>query len=407
MKILIIGINFFPEEIGVGKYTGEMAAYLASQGHAIRVITAPPYYPHWQVQAPYRAWQYRREEWQGVEIIRCPLWVPENLNGIKRLLHLLSFNLAGLFALPGQIAWRPHVVLAIAPTFFSAPLALLLGKLSRAKTWLHVQDFELDAALNLGMLPQGNWLVKNAHKWEQSILKRFWRLSSISNEMVNLLLKKGVEKQHTFLFPNWVDTEAIYPLETSDFRARLSIPDGKIVVLYAGNMGEKQGLEMLVKAAKLLAAETNIHFVLSGEGASKHKLQQAAQGMDNVQFCDLQPAEKLNRLLNLADIHVLPQSAGAADLVMPSKLGGMLASGRPVVATAHLGTELGQVVGHVGVLTPPGDTESLAQAILQLAQDPSLREEYGRKGRDWVTNNLEKNRILREFLTNLEGLAKQ
>lgn len=402
MKILIIGINFFPEEIGVGKYTGEMAAYLAAHGHTVRVITAPPYYPYWQVQPPYHAWQYHREKQQAVEIMRCPLWVPKRLNGVKRLLHLLSFSLSSLLMLPGQVVWQPDIVMAIAPTIFSAPHALLLSKITRAKSWLHIQDFELDAAFKLGMLPAGNWLVSLAHKGEQYILKHFERISTISSEMVNRLIQKGVQPQRTLLFPNWVDTTAIHLLETSEFRARLSISQDKVVVLYSGNMGEKQGLTVLIETARLLAAETQIHFVLCGEGASKRKLQQAAADLSNIQFCDLQPVEQLNQLLNLADIHVLPQSAGAADLVMPSKLGGVLASGRPVAATAAPDTELGQVIGGVGVLTPPGDAAELAQAIRQLAQEPALREKLGSQGRLWVINHLEKERLLQDFMDQLD-----
>ena len=144
MRVLIVGINFHPELTGIGKYTGELAAYLDGRGHQIRVITTPPYYPHWQVQPGYRGWQYRQEKWQGVWVFRCPLWVPRRLSGIKRLLHLLSFALTSFPVLLGQCSWRPNLILCIAPTFFNAPFALFTARLSGAKAWLHIQDFELD-----------------------------------------------------------------------------------------------------------------------------------------------------------------------------------------------------------------------------------------------------------------------
>ena len=116
MKILILGLNFHPELTGIGKYTGEMAAYLGAQGHEVRAITTPPYYPHWKVQPGYRWWAYgRREEWCGVEVWRCPLWVPRSPTGINRVLHLLSFAVSSLPALAASLFWRPQVVMCIAP----------------------------------------------------------------------------------------------------------------------------------------------------------------------------------------------------------------------------------------------------------------------------------------------------
>ena len=155
METLIIGINFSPELTGIGKYTGELAEYLVEAGHEVRVITAPPYYPQWQVQDGYSSWRYRRERRRGIVIYRCPLWVPARPTGLKRILHLASF---GLSSLPPAIllaGWRPQVVLSIAPALLSAPAALLSARLAGAKAWLHIQDFELEAAVSLGLVPTG------------------------------------------------------------------------------------------------------------------------------------------------------------------------------------------------------------------------------------------------------------
>ncbi len=132
-RILILGINFHPELTGIGKYTGELAAYLQERGHNVRMVTAPPYYPSWQVQPGYKAWQYTREAWRGVEIYRCPLWVPRSPSGLKRLLHLFSFALSSIPILLGQLRWKPDLILCIAPAFFCAPFALLTARLSGAK----------------------------------------------------------------------------------------------------------------------------------------------------------------------------------------------------------------------------------------------------------------------------------
>jgi len=199
-----------------------------------------------------------------------------------------------------------------------------------------------------------------------------------------------------------VDTDQIYPLTFSEFRTDLQISAAACVVLYSGNMGEKQGLQILIEAAARLRDTTDIQFVLCGEGTQRAALEPQARGLSNLHFLPLQPVERLNQLLNLADIHVLTQRKGAAEVVMPSKLSGMLASGKAVVFTAEPDTELGSVANQVGVLVPPEDTNALEQAILDLAKNPSLRAELGQKGCGWVEQNVSAQvllqRVLSEFI---------
>jgi colanic acid biosynthesis glycosyl transferase WcaI len=194
--------------------------------------------------------------------------------------------------------------------------------------------------------------------------------------------------------------------EASPLRLEWNIKPEQILVLYAGNMGEKQGLEILVDCARLLETERNIFFVLCGEGVVRQKLENQAAGLPNMRFVPLQPVERLNALLNAADVHVLPQRADAADLVMPSKLTGMFASQRPVLATALPGTQLALVIEQAGMVVPPGDTAALAECIRQLAARPTLRAELGRRGRVFVESHWAKDRLLREFLQNLELLVQ-
>jgi colanic acid biosynthesis glycosyl transferase WcaI len=407
MRILLVGINFSPELTGIGKYTGEMADYLNHAGNQVRVVTAPPYYPQWQVQSGYKWWQYQREDWNGIQVFRCPLWVPYRPTGLKRLLHLFSFALSSLPVLLGQALWRPDVVLCVAPALMNAPFALITARLSGAKAWLHVQDFELDAAANLGMLPANNLITKLSEWVERWLLRRFDRVSTISNRMLARLSQKGIALEKAVLFPNWVDTKLIFPLSATQnkLRKEFNISDDKIIVLYAGNMGHKQGLEVVVEAARQLQVHANIHFIFSGDGATRRDLEIFATGLTNVQFQPLQPLEKLNNLLNMADIHILPQRADAADLVMPSKLSGMLASGKAVIATANPGTEVAEIVGRLGVIVSPQDGSALATAILRLVEDPDLRRSLGQKGLAWVVANWSKEKVLQDFCERIEELS--
>lgn len=396
LRILVYGLNYAPELTGIGKYTGELCTWLAQRGHAVRVITAPPYYPAWRIDAAYAGRRWHRERYEGVDVWRCPLWVPEKPSGLKRVLHLLSFAATSSPLLATQAGWRPDVVLAIEPTLACALPAWMVARATGARAWLHVQDFEVDAAFSLGLLPKR--LRPAVMAFERQLMRRFDRVSTISEKMYELLAAKSVPPDRRVLFPNWVDCRAIYPRgAASEFRAQLNIPPESFVALYAGNMGEKQGLEVLIDAAHELRNDRGLTFVLCGEGAARARLQEKAQGLDNIRWLPLQPFARLNDLLNLADVHVLPQRADAADLVMPSKLTGMLASGRPVIATAHPNTELGRVVSATGRVTPPGDVAAFVAAIRDLKNDVLTRHALGREARRYAECQLHKDVVLTQF----------
>jgi colanic acid biosynthesis glycosyl transferase WcaI len=420
MRLLIYGINFAPELTGIGKYSGEMAQWLASRGHAVEVVTAPPYYPAWQRAEGYPAWGWRREAWgegagQGagqagpVRVTRCPLWVPAKPSGLKRLLHLASFALSSAPALWRALrspATRPDVLMVVVPTLFTLPAALWLARRYGVPVWLHVQDFEVDAMLGMGIVGGGGGLAGLAYRFERWCLQGAAVASSITVKMVERLRAKGVAPERAQLFPNWVDLGAVYPLPRPNaFRAELGLAEGDVLVLYSGNMGEKQGLELVVDAARRLQAVPGLRFVLAGDGGARERLMAQAQGLTNLQWLPLQPAERLNLMLNAADIHVLPQRADAADLVMPSKLTGMLASGRAVVGTAAADTQLGGVLAQCGVRIEPGDAAALADALQALALAPARREALGAAGRAYAQAELAQDAILLKFEAAVQALV--
>lgn len=396
-RVLLVTINYRPELTGIGKYTGEMAEWLVSRGCEVRVVTAPPYYPAWKVNEGYSAAWYQREAVGGVEVLRCPLWVPGKVSGIKRVLHLASFAITSFFPIVwGGVRWRPDLVLVIEPPLFAAPAAWLAARLGRAVAWLHVQDFEVDAAFDLGIL-RSELLRRWVLALERLLLSRFDRVSSISERMVDRLVRKGVDPEKRKMFPNWVELDRVFPLqEISPLRREWGYSSQDVVVLYSGNMGEKQGLEILLETASRLKARTNIHWVLCGEGAARARLEAQARGMEKVRFLPLQPIDRLNELLNAADIHVLPQRADAADLVLPSKVTNMMASGRPVVATAASGTQLAELVEGCGHVVAPGDSLALAGAIEKLADDPDGRQRMGAEARVRAERLWDKQRILEQ-----------
>jgi colanic acid biosynthesis glycosyl transferase WcaI len=394
MKILICSTNFAPELTGIGKYSGEMAEWLAANGHEVRVVAAPPYYPAWEVARKYRWPPYQRERWHGVGVWRAPLWVPKSPSGIKRVLHLLSFAIASFPIMLRQAFWGPDLVITIAPALVCAPAALLISRLCGARSWLHIQDFEVDLAFEMSLL-KGKFLQRLVFRMERALLHRFDTVSSISGRMLERLLEKGVAEKRIRYFPNWVDIALVKPTEGSQsYRARLGIAADAIVVLFSGSLGGKQGLMVIPAVARLLAARQDIVFVVCGDGIMKAELESASADLPNMRLIPLQPFERLGELLSVADVHLLPQNLDAADLVLPSKLSGMLASGRPVVATCRAGTELDAVVSQCGLVVPPQDAAALAGAIRRLADDASLRLTLGRAARVFAEDNFARDVVL-------------
>jgi len=414
LRILIYGLNYSPELTGIGKYTGEMAAWLAHRGHEVRVVTAPPYYPAWRVREDYRGRWYHTEHVPGEPIVhRTPLYVPQRPTGVKRIVHLVSFVLGSLPIMLRQMYWQPEVVFTVEPTFFCTPLTLFVAKCAGAYSWLHVQDFEVDAAFELGLLPAQGPIHDAALRIENFLIYAFDRVSGISARMVERAVAKGIEPHKAILFPNWVDIERIYPLSPECRSRNLVLQElaktcpeihKKTIILYSGNMGAKQGLERLGPLAESFCCEDGVHFVFCGDGAFRGRLETAVRTLPNVSLLPLQPLDRLNELLNAASIHLLPQRASAADLVMPSRLSAMLASGRPVIATAHAGTQVATVVEGRGLVVPPEDSEALRAAVHTLADNPELRDKLGSSAREYAAAHLSKQAVLTQFERDLESM---
>jgi putative colanic acid biosynthesis glycosyltransferase WcaI len=397
MRILVIGLNFAPELTGVGKYSGEMAAWFARRGHDVSIITTQPYYPQWVKPPGLRRWIWQREKWQGCRVVRCPLYVPRQMNALRRVLHLGSFALSSIPpAIARLMAGKIDVVAGVVPTLLSAPLALGVARIASAKAWLHVQDLEIDAAGGVGVI-QNRRLINAALGLERQLITRFDLVSAISPKMVEAIGRKGVSEDRLMLFPNWVDTERIFPLPSSPaLRRQLGLPEDACLVLYAGSMGRKQGLEYVIAAARQLASLSprSPLFVLAGAGPARAELEQDAAGLPNVRFLPLQPDERFNEFLNMGDIHVLPQRRDAADLVMPSKLGAMLAAGKPVIATVPPDSQVALTLTGAGVVVPPEDGAALAAAIEELAADPERRRSLGAAALARARDSLEAEAIL-------------
>lgn len=405
MNVLILGINYAPEMVGIGPYTAGMAQFLAQAGHSVTVVCAKPYYPQWKVDPAFAAGGRRASEEHGVRVVRVPTYVPSQPNGIRRLAHHLSFAARAELAMIAETRRsKPDVVIGIAPSLISMVAARDAARRTGAKLWLHIQDFEVEAAFATGLLRDKGALANTARKFENWAIEAD-RVSTISPQMCAKLAQKGVPGDRLVEFRNWANIDEVMPLEgSSPYRAEWGI-DRPHVAIYSGNIANKQGIEIVVEAARRLHHRKDLAFVVCGNGPNRVKLAESSAGLDNIHFHDLQPRERLSDLLGMASIHLLPQIAGAADLVLPSKLTNMLASGRPIVVTALPGSGLADEVEGCGIVTPPGDAAAFVKGIESMLDDPVLLEKTGKAARQRAEAHWSRDAILGKFHENFIALV--
>lgn len=374
-RVLLIGYNFSPEPTGIGKYSGEMMYWLAKNGCECSVITTYPYYPYWQVQAPYtnRKLRYTKEvehfdSGGQITVFRCPMYVPAQPSGLKRMLLDFSFLASATGKLLQLLLGKKFdVVLVVAPSFQFGLLGVLYKMLRKATFVYHIQDMQIEAARDLGMIKSAK-AISLLLKIERYILSKADVVSSISEGMVQKI--QGKANKNVFLFPNWTDLQQFFPItDRAALKASFGFAPTDKIVLYSGAIGEKQGLEAILYAAQDFRQQPDMKFVICGSGPYKKTLQQLADTLklSNVIFFPLQAASRFNDFLNVADVHLVIQKANASDLVMPSKLTTILAIGGLALITANENSGLHSLVRKhdMGLLIPAENQAALNQEIQQ------------------------------------------
>ena len=414
MRILVISPNYAPEKTGSGKYTADLAEWLVARGHEVHAFVGPPHYPEWVVHAGYRGDRHSTEMRHGVHVHRVPMYVPPpaGITSKRRIRMEFSFSFHLLRpALRAALGRRFDVVIAVCPPLQTGVVPRML-RLLRGTPWVfHIQDLQVDAAFRLGLLEPGK-AERALLGLERQMLRAASLVTTITEPMRQRVVAKGVPVESTALVPNWADLSLVRPtIHDNPFRAALGASAGEVVLLYAGNVGKKQGLEMLLDAAARLRDEPTYRFVIVGSGAALPELQARAQALalTNTSFLPLQPRERLSDMLGAADIHLVIQRVEAADLVMPSKLTNILAAGRPAIGTATAGSALHDVLENHGTgrCVPYGDLDALVGAIRELARDAAARETMGAKARAYAERFLDQDTILRDFEAKLSSLASE
>lgn len=405
-RILLISHNFSPEPIGVGKYNGEMINWLAKAGYSCTVITTFPYYPFWKVQAPYTNRWYKKEvvnyPESGAEltIYRCPSYIPQNPTGGRRTMQDFSYLMSKFFVVTRFLFSKQQfdLIITIAPPFHLAYLGLMLRSVKGGRLLYHIQDLQIEAARDLNLFKNAT-VLKVLFKIERSILSKANYASTISDGMISRV-KTKVDRDIIF-FPNWVDTDAFFPFaDKGGVKQSWGYDKDDLICLYSGAAGIKQGLEHVIAAAEELKNHDNIKFIICTSGPYKEELKRDAEarGLQNVAFMQLQPKEKFNEFLNLADVHLVVQKASAGDLVMPSKLSTILAVGGLSIITAVKDTTLYNITtqNNFGYVIEPGDGKILAQKILDIRTDPAVIQKRI-NARNYALEHLNIDKVMNRF----------
>ena len=404
MRILILGINYWPEETGIGAFTTYRAEYLASRGHQVTVCTTFPYYPEWKVAPAYAGKLAARESHNGVRILRSYAYVPGSVTSIKRVLHEASF-IASSF-LRALFQQRPHVLLVVSPPLGLAANAFVLSRLWRIPYVFDVMDLQPDAAAELGMLPAP--VLKVMYGVERMAYRHAALVSTLTTGMQRRIIEKGVPAEKTTLFEPRSDSSLadIAPGEAAAFRAKYSLQN-KLIVSHSGNMGVKQGLDVILDAAALNRGDDSTVFLIVGDGAVRGRIQQRARELDlrNLVFLPLLDSTEFRGFLKASDVCLVTQQKTVSDMLFPSKTVTYLAAGCPVIASVNSNSEVARTIQEcgAGLVVEPENPQALLSAIQALRNsDLGL---YGRNAAQYAAARWSSDRVLGFLESKLQEIA--
>jgi colanic acid biosynthesis glycosyl transferase WcaI len=386
MNLLILCPHFAPDLAPTGEVMTAIVNALAQRGHHLHVITALPWYRDHAVEAGWggRPWRTERTAWG--KITRLHPFPTSKTNIPARAVAFGGFtSMATVAALLSRK--RPDAVMVMSPPLPLGISGWLAASTRRAPFVFNVQDVFPDVAVELGAITNprvisvASWLEKFLYKKSQAVTVLS---EDLRTNVVNKLQGDHPERVH--VIPNFVDTVRIQPADSENsYRSEYGLV-GKTVVLYAGNVGLSQSLELLVEAARRNQHRKDLVFVINGGGSALEGLQESASGMQNLKFIPMQPRERLPEVLAAGDLHVVPLKRGLARSSVPSKLYSILAAARPVLASVDDGTEVAETIKLAGAgrAVAPEDPDAFCSALEQMLSDRSALDQMGAAGRTFV-----------------------
>lgn len=397
-KIVVFTANYYPEDTAIGLYTSQFVNFLKDKNYDITVITGFPYYPKWEILDAYKKEKrFFTEIIHGVTIIRYKQFVPKRINFLGRIMLMLSLCFGSIINI--KKIKSCDAIICIVPFTINIIPAYLLKKRTKAKLWVHIQDFEFDLAFESGILSKNNFVIRSIRSLisivEKMLLKQADIVSSISYNMLEKA-KNKVPKANLFYFPNWINSEQLN-FKCLDKKHHYFNSE-KFTLLYSGNVGEKQNWDLLLSLCSVIKDE-EIEIIIVGDGSYLKTLKEKTEKYPFVKFFPLVPFEELPILLKSADVHFLFQKTDVLDSVMPSKLLGMLGSSKPCIITGNSNSEVARTFREntIGFFFDNDDTKNILTAIEKIKNNNSFANGLGVKASQYVKEKFLEEKILHAF----------
>ena len=386
MRILIVTTNYWPEPTGIAMYTTDLAESLSGIGHQITVLTSLPHYPWWKIPSEFSHLGEGQGTHHGVLVIRTKHLVPPKMNALMRMCFETSlwWNLRRVSkSLNGS---QFEVLIACIPTVAAGIVGKRIAKKLGIPFGLIVQDLSGVGATQSG-LQGGSVFSKIAHFVEGKALHRADRLVVVSPSMSDVLVGLGVPEPRITQIINY-SARKIFSVDKSFARSKFGWASEDFVVIHTGNMGAKQDLENVVKAANALRVDSKIVIYLVGHGSQESKLKGLIEGKKNIALLPTVPDEDYSALLASADLLLVNERSTQMEMSLPSKLTSYLYSDRAVLAAVPRGGATWKFLEGVAELVVSGDPMALARKIEELRRNPERLAELAERGKKFAEENL-------------------
>ncbi|NDE79753.1 MAG: glycosyltransferase WbuB [Actinobacteria bacterium] len=387
LRILVVCPHFAPDTAPTGVVMTRIVSELGAAGHEVHVVTTLPWYRDHRIEEDWQrvTWKDRTRptEWGSVTRLN-PFAGSDKRNLLRRALGFIGFSsTAAVAGIRVRSSGRIDAVIAMSPPLTLGLTGWIVALWRRAPLVFNIQDVFPDAAIETGAITN-RFVIVVARLLEKSTYALSKRITVLSDDLAdNVRAKIGRRRDRVVVIPNFVDTENIRPLSRmTSYREELGLGE-RPVVMYAGNIGYSQSLELLVEAARALP---HVDFVINGNGSARTTLEVEARGVSNLVFGDFQPAERLAEVLATGDVHVVPLRRGLGRVSVPSKTYSIMAAGRPIVAAVDAGTEVTRLVdgAECGIVVGPDSPSEFIEAIRRLTDDPEGSADMGRRARAYV-----------------------
>ena len=378
MNILFFNRSFYPDTEATGQFLTELCEDLTKLGHKITVICGKSYH----VSNDEKGQLIKRESYKEIEILRASGTTFPKKSLFLRLVNLGTYFLNAFFA-GFLIRQKPDIVIALTDPPLLGLHGIFFSKLFGAKFIYYCNDIYPDVGMITGRLrhPIYIFILKTANMLSFNLADK---IIVIGEDMKKRVEKKGIDGKKIEIVHNWADTDALFPISVTGFREKYKL-ENNFLVMYSGNIGLTQNLNKLLEVAENSRNIKEIKFILIGEGADKDKLQSitSEKKLTNVQFLPYQPKEELNQSLNAADIHLITLEKNLAGVMVPSKVYGILACGKPFLAWVDEESEVATIAKkfNVGIVVEPGNVKEMTNTVNWAINNPAKLRQMGENSR--------------------------